>query len=67
MINACEKELQVHTESKSSPHSTSLYTTFVVTLLGACTTTELGEPVLACATYSMPWQKHGVLKSMPTS
>ena len=28
---------------------------------------ELHDPLLCCRTYSIPWQKHGVLKSMPTS
>ena len=28
---------------------------------------ELHDPLLSCRTYSIPWQKHGVLKSMPTS
>ena len=28
---------------------------------------KLHDPLLGCRTYSIPWQKHGVLKSMPTS
>ena len=28
---------------------------------------ELHDPLLCCRTYSIPWQKHGVRKSMPTS
>ena len=28
---------------------------------------ELHDPLLGCRTYSIPWQKHGVLKSMSTS